>query len=71
MIALLSVAFFAACNTDNTKQAETKAPPSPSVGVKTDTIKATTYVCPMDADITSAKAGEKCSKCGMDLVEKK
>jgi len=28
------------------------------------------YICPMHADITSDKPG-KCSKCKMDLVEKK
>lgn len=32
---------------------------------------ATTYVCPMHADVTSAKAGDKCSKCGMALVPAK
>jgi hypothetical protein len=32
---------------------------------------ATTYVCPMHADVTSAKAGDKCSKCGMALVAAK
>jgi mono/diheme cytochrome c family protein len=26
------------------------------------------YACPMHPDITSDKAGDKCSKCGMDLV---
>lgn len=31
---------------------------------------AMTYVCPMHAEVTSDKPG-KCSKCGMDLVEKK
>jgi hypothetical protein len=30
----------------------------------------TTFICPMHSDITSDKAG-KCSKCGMNLVEKK
>lgn len=28
------------------------------------------YECPMHPEVTSDKAG-KCSKCGMDLVEKK
>lgn len=31
---------------------------------------ATTYTCPMHPEVTSDKAG-KCSKCGMNLVEKK
>jgi Heavy metal binding domain len=64
-----------ACKTENSKQAETKAPPPPPVEtkaeVKTDTTQAHTYVCPMDADITSNNAEEKCSKCGMKLVKKK
>jgi hypothetical protein len=29
-----------------------------------------TFVCPMDADVTSDKPGT-CPKCGMTLVEKK
>jgi Heavy metal binding domain len=32
-------------------------------------MNAALYVCPMDADVFSDKAG-KCSKCGMDLVKK-
>ena len=32
---------------------------------------ATTYVCPMHANVTSTKAGDKCSKCGMALVPAK
>ena len=31
------------------------------------TTQATSYVCPMDKDVTSDKPG-KCSKCGMKLV---
>jgi len=31
--------------------------------------KATTYTCPMDADVVSDKPG-RCPKCGMDLVPK-
>jgi Heavy metal binding domain len=69
------VACFMACKTENSKQAETKAPPPPPVEnkaeVKTDTTQAQAYVCPMDADITSNNAEEKCSKCGMKLVKKK
>ena len=71
-ILVLTIAAFAACNADASKQAETKAPPAETKAeVKTDTTQARTYVCPMDADITSSKADEKCSKCGMKLVEKK
>jgi hypothetical protein len=38
------------------------------VAKKTEAKK--TFICPMHSDITSDKAG-KCSKCGMNLVEKK
>jgi hypothetical protein len=38
-----------------------------STNKKTTTI---TYTCPMHPEVTSKKAG-KCSKCGMDMVEKK
>ncbi len=31
------------------------------------TTQATSYVCPMDKDVTADKPG-KCSKCGMKLV---
>jgi hypothetical protein len=73
IIIVVSVVCFMACKTENSKQVETKAPPpvETKAEVKTDTTQAHTYVCPMDADITSTKAGEKCSKCGMKLVEKK
>jgi Heavy metal binding domain len=72
IITILTIAAFAACNSEASKQAETKAPPVETKAVvKTDTTQTQMYVCPMDADITSAKADEKCSKCGMKLVEKK
>jgi hypothetical protein len=29
------------------------------------------YVCPMHPEVTSDKADSRCSKCGMNLVEKK
>jgi hypothetical protein len=32
---------------------------------------AAAYVCPMHAGVTSTKAGDKCSKCGMALVPAK
>lgn len=36
---------------------------------KEDATTASSYVCPMHADVASDKAG-KCSKCGMDLKKK-
>ena len=71
IVIIVTIASFVACNSDASKQAETKAPVANTAEVKTDTIQSQTYICPMDADITSTKAGEKCSKCGMKLVEKK
>jgi Heavy metal binding domain len=75
IIIMVSITCFMACKTENSKQVESKASPTSPVEtkaeVKTDTIQAQTYVCPMDADITSNNAEEKCSKCGMKLVKKK
>jgi uncharacterized protein with FMN-binding domain len=75
IIIVFSVVSFISCKTENNKQVETKATPTSPVEtkaeVKTDTTQAHKYVCPMDADITSNNAEEKCSKCGMKLVKKK
>ena len=38
--------------------------------MKRNTHNMAMYVCPMHSEVTSNKPG-KCSKCGMDLVEKK
>jgi len=38
--------------------------------MKHDDKTAKMYACPMHPDVTSKKAG-KCSKCGMDMTEKK
>ncbi|GEM_PF-1996384 len=35
----------------------------------TESVVATTYTCPMDADIVRDQPG-KCPKCGMNLVKK-
>jgi Heavy metal binding domain len=72
IILILTIAAFAACNSDTSKQTETKAPPPPPVETKAE-VKADTaqvYACPMDPEI-KGKKGDKCSKCGMDLVLKK
>jgi protein-arginine kinase activator protein McsA len=76
---LLSVALFTAslvaCNTEANKQnqsSETKTTVSSAAEtiaeVKTDSIHVHTYVCPMHPEVTSTKEGEKCPKCGMNLV---
>ena len=66
--------FAIACN-EPAKQTQSPATtvtaPETKAEVKADTTSLATYVCPMDADITSHKADEKCSKCGMALVLKK
>ena len=77
LLVALFTASLMACNTDTAKQntgTDTKAntPTAPEIKaeVKVDSLSTVTYVCPMDPEITSTKAGEKCSKCGMDLVLK-
>lgn len=77
LLGALFTASLMACNTDTSKQnsstdTKTNTPTAPEIKaeVKVDSITTVTYVCPMDPDITSTKAGEKCSKCGMDLVLK-
>ncbi len=50
---------------------ETAAPQSDTVPSTTKVqMAAATYYCPMDTEITSDHPA-KCSKCGMDLIEKK
>lgn len=76
LIALMFSGFIA-CNPDASKQnqkEETKVitPPAPdNTAVKTDTTQVLTYVCPMDPEVTSTQADDKCPKCGMALVVKK
>jgi membrane fusion protein, copper/silver efflux system len=51
------------CNKSSPPPPESdQAGPAPSAG--------TTYVCPMDPDVTSDKPG-RCPKCGMELVPEK
>jgi hypothetical protein len=63
IIVVLSMVCFMACKTENSKatSVETKTE------VKTDA--AQVYACPMDPEI-KGKKGDKCSKCGMNLVHK-
>jgi hypothetical protein len=74
---VLAISSFIACNSDATKQnqkEETKSATTTlpdNTAVKKDTMQDQTYVCPMHPEVTSTKAGEKCPKCGMDLVIKK
>ncbi len=50
---------------------ETKnSTPSISAEVKTDTIHAHVFSCPMHPEVTG-KEGDKCPKCGMALEHKK
>jgi Heavy metal binding domain len=68
------ILFAIACNEpakQNQSSETTVTAPETKAEVKADTTSLPTYVCPMDADITSHKADDKCSKCGMALVLKK
>lgn len=59
---VLFILVAAACTT-NAQTPQQKKPQEKKAEAKT-------YVCPMHADVVSDKPG-KCSKCGMNLVEKK
>lgn len=48
----------------------TNKPSTSDSGKDVQNQKAVLYVCPMHPEITSHKAGEQCSICGMNLVEK-
>jgi len=75
LIALL-FAGFTACQNDASKQnqSNTSTPVTTETpaAVESDTmitLHGNTYACPMHPEVTSAKAGDKCSKCGMALVQ--
>lgn len=61
---LVAAAALPACGKKSSPPASdtNSAEPSPS--------GATNWVCPMDPDVTSDKAG-RCSKCGMELIPQK
>ena len=72
-ILVLTLLIFVACQDSKPKETtQSVATPTNEMksGVKADTLKAAVYACPMDPEITGKK-GDKCSKCGMALVEKK
>ena len=81
LIALLFVGFIA-CNSDASKQTQSSEATTTAAPVTTDSaaeaksdtmisLHGNTFSCPMHPEETSAKAGDKCSKCGMALVEPK
>ncbi len=69
---ILFLLFTVACNneTKQNQSADTKvSTPKTKAEVKTDTMMHVhTYSCPMHPEVTSQKEGEKCPKCGMNLV---
>jgi Heavy metal binding domain len=70
VILLLSIGVWS-CGTNAEKgKPEQNATTSTTTEVKKDTLNVPVYICPMDADVTG-KEGDKCSKCGMALVQKK
>ncbi len=73
LVIALIFAGFTACQSDTSKQnkADTSPPAKTetSADIKTDTMMHVhTYVCPMHPEVTSQKEGDKCPKCGMNLV---
>ena len=75
LLIALFAASLVACNTEANKQnqsseTKTSVPPAAETKaeVKIDSLHVHTYVCPMHPEVTSKKEGEKCPKCGMDLV---
>ncbi len=76
LVIALFFAGFTACQSDASKQnqgSETKtAMPMMTdsmAHVQNDTMMHVhTYTCPMHPEVTSQKEGDKCPKCGMDLV---
>ena len=68
LLALSSVITVASCSTDSASNTVTTP-----TAVAADTTAAHaagghTYACPMHPEVTSTKDGDKCSKCGMNLV---
>ncbi len=64
-----------ACQNDASKQNQnntsTPVTTETKAVVQADTIMHVhTYTCPMHPEVTSTKEGDKCPKCGMNLVHK-
>ncbi len=76
LVIALIFAGFTACQSDASKQnqggeAKTTMPmmTDSMAHVQNDTMMHMhTYTCPMHPEVTSQKEGDKCPKCGMNLV---
>lgn len=68
VVIVLGIAIFLAFGCGKKEQSE-QAPAVPVDTAQTVQPAAAVYYCPMDPEIVSDKPA-KCSKCGMDLIEK-
>lgn len=67
LLALASTFTVASCSTDASSSSATNAG-STATGSTADHAGGHTYACPMHPEVTSTQPGQKCPKCGMELV---
>jgi predicted RNA-binding Zn-ribbon protein involved in translation (DUF1610 family) len=76
LVIALIFAGFTACQTDTSKQNQSNETQmtmpmmtDSMAHLQSDTMMhMRTYTCPMHPEVTSQKEGDKCPKCGMELV---
>lgn len=67
LLALASTFTVASCSTDASSSSATNAVTT-ATGSTADHAGGHTYACPMHPEVTSTQPGQKCPKCGMELV---